>query len=168
MAYLELFGGLVYLLLAVPFAVAALVVLTALAACAERPGRVYGASFAGSGLGAVVALVSLAFFSPVMLFLLLYASRVFAESVEPIALASLPWPWTPSAKRNGTSTADAAPGLMIRPGCAGGWSRPVVSFSASCFSTECGGWIFSWLVRISRTSGSVSLGTPWEARSQPL
>lgn len=45
----------VYLLLALPFAAGALAILLALSLDAARPGRVYGASFAGSGLGAAAA-----------------------------------------------------------------------------------------------------------------
>jgi spermidine synthase len=47
--------GAVYLLLALPFAAGALAILLALSLEATRPGRVYGASFMGSGLGAALA-----------------------------------------------------------------------------------------------------------------
>ncbi len=56
--------GLVYLLLAVPFAAGALVVLLALSTERARPGRLYGASFAGAGLGAVLSIVVLWLASP--------------------------------------------------------------------------------------------------------
>lgn len=46
----------VYILAAAPFALAALAVLLALTPEANRPGKLYGASFLGSGLGAVAAL----------------------------------------------------------------------------------------------------------------
>jgi hypothetical protein len=45
----------VYLLLALPFAAGALAILLALSLEATRPGRVYGASFMGSGFGAALA-----------------------------------------------------------------------------------------------------------------
>jgi spermidine synthase len=45
----------VYLLLALPFASGALTILLALSRHVDRPGRVYGASFVGSGLGAAAA-----------------------------------------------------------------------------------------------------------------
>jgi len=45
----------VYLVLSLPFAAGALAVLLALSLDTARPGRVYGASFAGSGLGAAAA-----------------------------------------------------------------------------------------------------------------
>lgn len=48
--------GVVYLLLAVPFAASALATLLALTVESERPGWTYGASFVGSGLGAFLAL----------------------------------------------------------------------------------------------------------------
>ncbi|NIR46032.1 MAG: hypothetical protein GWN99_16520 [Gemmatimonadetes bacterium] len=48
--------ALVYLLLALPFAVGALAVLLALVLERERAGLVYGASFVGAGLGATLAL----------------------------------------------------------------------------------------------------------------
>ena len=51
--------ALVYLLLAIPFAIGALATLLALIAAPERPGRVYGASFLGAGLGAALALAIL-------------------------------------------------------------------------------------------------------------
>ncbi len=55
----------IYLLLAVPFGVAAFAVLVALTVGRERAGRIYGASFLGSAAGAVVAVGSLWVFSPV-------------------------------------------------------------------------------------------------------
>ncbi len=51
-------------LLAVPFLLGALAVLLALMAASERPGRIYGASFVGSGLGAALALAALWVFPP--------------------------------------------------------------------------------------------------------
>ena len=56
--------ALVYCLLALPFAVGALGVLLALVLDAARPGRTYGASFIGSGLGALLSLAVLWFVSP--------------------------------------------------------------------------------------------------------
>jgi hypothetical protein len=47
-----------YLLCAAPFAAGALVVLAAIEAAGPRPGLMYGASFAGSGLGALAALAA--------------------------------------------------------------------------------------------------------------
>jgi hypothetical protein len=47
--------GLVYLLLALPFGVGALPVLLGLGLAGRRPGRIYGASFLGSGAGALLA-----------------------------------------------------------------------------------------------------------------
>jgi hypothetical protein len=47
--------GVVYLLLAVPFASSALAILLAITLESERPGWVYGASFLGSGAGALLA-----------------------------------------------------------------------------------------------------------------
>jgi hypothetical protein len=46
----------VYVLAALPFALGALAVLLALTIEAQHPGRLYGASFLGSGLGGIVAL----------------------------------------------------------------------------------------------------------------
>ncbi|HSO22194.1 MAG TPA: class I SAM-dependent methyltransferase [Chondromyces sp.] len=54
----------VYVLLALPFAVAAAAVLLGLTLEPERPGAIYGASFAGSGLGSVLALAVLFLVSP--------------------------------------------------------------------------------------------------------
>lgn len=54
----------VYCLLALPFAVGALGVLLAVVLDADRPGRMYGASFVGSGLGALLALAVLWFVLP--------------------------------------------------------------------------------------------------------
>ena len=56
--------GLVYLLLALPFGLSATVVLLALALESHRPGRIYGASFLGSGIGALVATAGLVWFLP--------------------------------------------------------------------------------------------------------
>ncbi len=56
--------GLVYLLLAVPFGAGALAVLLAISLEPGRPGRLYGASFLGSGIGAGAALASLFVLSP--------------------------------------------------------------------------------------------------------
>ena len=47
--------GVVYLLLAIPFASSALATLLAITLDSERPGWTYGASFLGSGLGALLA-----------------------------------------------------------------------------------------------------------------
>ena len=55
----------VYLLLAVPFGAAALTILLAINLAAEQPGRIYGASFFGSGLGAVSAIAILWLLDPV-------------------------------------------------------------------------------------------------------
>ncbi len=49
----------VYLALALPFSAGAMVVLLAVAAAARHPGLVYGASFAGSGLGVAAAIAGL-------------------------------------------------------------------------------------------------------------
>jgi hypothetical protein len=49
----------VYVLLALPFVTAAMAILVALTLEAPRPGLVYGASFAGSGLGGVLAIAVL-------------------------------------------------------------------------------------------------------------
>ena len=57
--------ALVYLLLALPFAAGALAILLALTLEPERPGWIYGASFAGSGLGAGLAIAVLWLLSPV-------------------------------------------------------------------------------------------------------
>jgi spermidine synthase len=51
--------GIVYLLLALPFAAGALVMLLALTLERERPGWIYGASFVGSGVGSLLALGAL-------------------------------------------------------------------------------------------------------------
>jgi len=56
--------ALVYCVLALPFAVGALGILLALILDSERPGKTYGASFVGSGLGALLALAVLWFVSP--------------------------------------------------------------------------------------------------------
>ncbi|UCC48201.1 MAG: SAM-dependent methyltransferase [Gemmatimonadota bacterium] len=57
--------ALVYLLLALPFAVAALAVLLALTLEPERTGWIYGASFLGAGLGAALAVAVLWIVFPV-------------------------------------------------------------------------------------------------------
>ncbi len=57
--------GLVYILLALPFGIGGLAVLLAVTLEADRPGRIYGASFFGSGLGAGLALAVLWFLPPV-------------------------------------------------------------------------------------------------------
>ncbi len=54
----------VYALLALPFGVGALAILSALTLEPGRPGRIYGASFLGSGLGAALAVVILWFVFP--------------------------------------------------------------------------------------------------------
>jgi predicted RNA methylase len=54
----------VYALLALPFLAVAVAVLLALMLESERPGRLYGASFLGSALGAIGALAALALFLP--------------------------------------------------------------------------------------------------------
>ncbi|KPJ94757.1 MAG: hypothetical protein AMS18_03105 [Gemmatimonas sp. SG8_17] len=54
----------VYLLLALPFSLGALTILTGLTLASDRPGRVYGASFLGSGIGAVACLLSLWLLAP--------------------------------------------------------------------------------------------------------
>jgi spermidine synthase len=51
--------ALVYLLLALPFGLAALAIVTALTLTGDSPGYVYGASFLGSGVGAAACMVSL-------------------------------------------------------------------------------------------------------------
>lgn len=48
--------GAVYLLLALPFALSALAILLAITLESARPGRIYGASFLGSGVGALLAI----------------------------------------------------------------------------------------------------------------
>ncbi len=57
--------ALVYLLLALPFGIGGFVILLAITLEADRPGRMYGASFFGSGLGAGLALMVLWFMPPV-------------------------------------------------------------------------------------------------------
>ena len=56
--------GLVYLLLALPFGLAAVAILLALTLESERPGLIYGASFLGSGAGALLATAALIWFLP--------------------------------------------------------------------------------------------------------
>ncbi|HJU65986.1 MAG TPA: hypothetical protein VJ596_09925, partial [Gemmatimonadaceae bacterium] len=51
--------GVVYLLLAVPFAIGALAILFAITLDGTRPGWIYGASFLGSGVGAVLVIGTL-------------------------------------------------------------------------------------------------------------
>lgn len=53
------------LMLALPFATGALAMLSALAESADRPGRLYGASFVGAGVGALAALGVLFWLEPV-------------------------------------------------------------------------------------------------------
>jgi predicted membrane-bound spermidine synthase len=57
--------GILYAVLALPFAMGALAVLLAITLDASRPGRLYGASFAGSGLGAFAAIGALWVVDPV-------------------------------------------------------------------------------------------------------
>jgi len=57
--------GLVYLLLALPFGIGGFAIILAVTLEADRPGRIYGASFIGSGLGAGLALGVLWFIPPV-------------------------------------------------------------------------------------------------------
>lgn len=54
----------VYVLLALPFAAASLTVLAGLSVEADAPGRIYGASFVGSGIGAGCGLAVLWFLPP--------------------------------------------------------------------------------------------------------
>ncbi len=56
--------AIVYCMLALPFALGAMAVLLALVLSSERPGTTYGASFVGSGIGAIVALAVLWFVTP--------------------------------------------------------------------------------------------------------
>jgi spermidine synthase len=51
--------GAVYLILAIPFALGALAILLAITLDRTHPGQIYGASFLGSGIGAVVAVAVL-------------------------------------------------------------------------------------------------------------
>lgn len=55
----------VYLLLALPFGLGALAVLSAIAAEPDRPGTIYGASFVGSGVGAALGIAILWTLEPV-------------------------------------------------------------------------------------------------------
>ena len=54
----------VYLLLALPFGVGALAVLSAIALESDRPGWIYGASFLGAGMGAILAVAILWLVAP--------------------------------------------------------------------------------------------------------
>lgn len=56
--------GAVYLILAIPFALGALAILLAITLDSTHPGQIYGASFLGSGIGAVVAVGVLWFIHP--------------------------------------------------------------------------------------------------------
>jgi len=56
--------GLLQAVLAVPFALGGLTTLAALAGATDRPGLVYGASFAGAGLGAVAGVAVLGVLAP--------------------------------------------------------------------------------------------------------
>ncbi len=56
--------GALYLVLAFPFGAGGLAVLLAITRDAARPGVIYGASFAGSGLGAAAAVAALWIFTP--------------------------------------------------------------------------------------------------------
>lgn len=56
--------GAVYAVLALPFGFGALAVLLAITLDAAQPGRTYGASFVGSGCGAIAALATLWWLSP--------------------------------------------------------------------------------------------------------
>ncbi len=75
--------GLTYVLLALPFGLAALAILLGLGLEADRPGLIYGASFLGSGAGAVVATASLAWLLP---------ERALAVPAAIAALAALAAP----------------------------------------------------------------------------
>ena len=68
-----------YTLLALPFGAGALVVLLALQMESDRPGRIYGASFLGSGLGALLALGVLWIATPVRALALPAIVTVFAS-----------------------------------------------------------------------------------------
>ncbi len=84
----------VYLTLAVPFAVGALAILLALALEPQRTGEIYGASFVGAGLGAGLALVVLWVVMPV---------RVVAAPAVVASLGGLCAAW--AAERRGLLTA---------------------------------------------------------------
>ena len=71
----------IYGLLAIPFALGALAILSALAVEHARPGALYGASFAGAALGAAVALAALWVTTP---------SRALAVPAAVAALAAVP------------------------------------------------------------------------------
>ena len=75
--------GLTYVLLALPFGLAALAILLGLGLEADRPGLIYGASFLGSGTGAVVATAALAWLLP---------ERAMAVPAAIAALAALAAP----------------------------------------------------------------------------
>ena len=97
-------------LLAVPFALGGLATLAALAGAAERPGLVYGASFAGSGLGAAAGVAVLGVLDP---------ARALAL---PALLAALgAWCVAPLASRPRWWRAAAA---LLLAGAAAGAARP--------------------------------------------
>lgn len=78
--------GAVYLLLALPFASGALAILLAITLERARPGRIYGASFLGSGVGALLAIAVLWVAQP---------SRALAIPAFVAALATAVTAWTP-------------------------------------------------------------------------
>ncbi len=136
-----------YLLLALPFAAGALTVLAGLTAEAGAPGRIYGAGFLGSGIGAAVGLAVLWLMSPTraLAFPALLAAFGFvaatgghrsARSARPLALASVaaavsvliwpPWKLTVSPYK-GLPQVEAYPGAGRRFEAGGpvGWTVAV-------------------------------------------
>lgn len=102
--------ALLYLLLALPFGAGALAILLTLTAECERPGRIYGASFWGAGLGAALALAILWLAPP---------ARALALPATLASLGAL------AAARGaaGARLARAGAWLAVAVG-AGAWLRP--------------------------------------------
>jgi len=83
----------VYVLLALPFALSALAILLAITLESDRPGWIYGASFLGSGAGAVLA---------VGILWVAHPTRALAIPAVVAALAAAVAAWTGERSRNRT------------------------------------------------------------------
>ena len=100
--------GFTYVLLALPFGLAALAILLGLGLEVDRPGLIYGASFLGSGTGAVVATAASAWLLP---------ERALAVPAAIAALAALAAPKLKGLASTGLrwGVAAAAVGVLVHP-----------------------------------------------------
>ena len=113
--------ALVYIILAVPFGAGALAVLVGLTLDPKRIGTLYGASFVGSGLGSVVALVVLWVFLP---------ARALAVPAVLGAAAAIVASWRSGGHRIAATVAWASVGLSLLVVARPLWRLEVTPFKA--------------------------------------